>query len=47
MLKIEIENWGPIERFEYDFYKIHDSCLWENNIGKSYAMQVVYLFLNT
>ena len=46
-MKIEIENWGPIERFEYDFTKSMIVAYGENNIGKSYAMQVVYLFLNT
>lgn len=44
-MKITIKNWGPIEEFQYDFSKSMIVTYGDNNIGKSYAMQVVYLFL--
>lgn len=44
-MKIKIMNWGPIETCEYDLDKSLIVTYGENNIGKSYAMQVVYLLL--
>ena len=44
-MKITIQNWGPVGKFQYDFSKSLIVTYGENNIGKSYAMQVVYLFL--
>jgi len=44
-MRIEILNWGPIQRCEYDLDKSLIVTYGENNIGKSYAMQVVYLLL--
>ncbi len=44
-MKIVLENWGPIRKFEYDFSKSLIVTYGDNNIGKSYAMQTVYLFL--
>lgn len=46
-MKIVIERFGPIERFEYDLTKNLIVTYGDNNIGKSYAMQVVYLLLKT
>lgn len=44
-MKIIIKNWGPIACCEYDLDKSMIVTYGENNIGKSYAMQVVYLLL--
>lgn len=44
-MKIKIQNWGPVKEFEYDFSKSIIVTYGDNNIGKSYAMQVVYLLL--
>lgn len=44
-MKITIEEFGPIKKFEYDLDKEIIVTYGNNNIGKSYAMQLVYLFL--
>ena len=46
-MKITIEKFGPIEKFEYDLEKDLIITYGNNNIGKSYAMQIVYLLLKT
>ena len=46
-MKITIERFGPIDRFEYNLDKDLIVTYGNNNIGKSYAMQVVYLLLKT
>lgn len=44
-MKISIRNFGPINKFDYDLTKDIVVTFGDNNIGKSYAMQVVYLLL--
>lgn len=44
-MKIMIDHWGPIEHCEYDLEKSLIITYGENNIGKSYAMQLIYLLL--
>lgn len=44
-MRVKIENWGPIETCEYDLDKSVVVTYGENNIGKSYAMQLIYLCL--
>lgn len=46
-VKITIEKFGPINKFEYDLEKDLIITYGNNNIGKSYAMQIVYLLLKT
>lgn len=46
-MKIIIEKFGPIDKFEYDLDKELIVTYGNNNIGKSYAMQIVYLMLKT
>lgn len=46
-MKIDIENFGPIEKFSYDLGKDLIVTYGNNNIGKSYSMQIVYLLLKT
>lgn len=46
-MKIIIERFGPIDKFEYDLDKELIVTYGNNNIGKSYAMQIVYLLLKT
>lgn len=46
-MKIIIEKFGPIDKFEYDLDKEIIITYGNNNIGKSYAMQIVYLLLKT
>jgi predicted ATPase len=42
---IRIDNWGPIESCEYDVDKNLIVTYGINSIGKSYAMQIMYLLL--
>ena len=42
---LTITNFGPISKFEYDLSKDLIVVYGDNNIGKSYAMQLVYLIL--
>ncbi len=42
---IRISNFGPIKEFEFNLDKDLTVTYGSNNIGKSYAMQVVYLLL--
>ena len=44
-MKITISDFGPIKKFEFDLDKDFIATYGKNNIGKSYAMQVVYLLL--
>lgn len=44
-MKITIINFGPIKQFHYDLTKDIIVTFGDNNIGKSYAMQIVYLLL--
>ncbi len=44
-MRIKIKNWGPVKEFECDFSRSIIVTYGDNNIGKSYAMQVVYLLL--
>nr|VFK54619.1 MAG: AAA ATPase domain-containing protein [Candidatus Kentron sp. TC] len=46
-MKIQIDNFGPIHRFECDLDKDLHLILGTNNIGKSYAITVVYLLLKS
>ncbi|NIM17200.1 MAG: AAA family ATPase [Candidatus Aminicenantes bacterium] len=43
--KIKIFNFGPIKKFEFDLSKDLVIAYGKNNIGKSYAMSIVYLLL--
>ncbi len=44
-MKIRIQNFGPIHDFEFDLEKDFHVIYGKNNIGKSYAISVVYLVL--
>lgn len=44
-LEIHISNFGPIEHCSYDLSKSLIITYGQNNIGKSYAMQAVFLVL--
>lgn len=44
-MNISIKNFGPIKQFDFDLTKDIIVTYGENNIGKSYAMQIVYLLL--
>ena len=44
-MKITIRNWRPIKEYTCDLSKAIVVTYGDNNIGKSYAMQVIYLFL--
>lgn len=46
-MKITIENFGPIHRFEIDLSKNISLIYGKNNIGKSYAISVVYMLLKS
>lgn len=46
-MKIKIENFGPIHKFEIDLSKNISLIYGKNNIGKSYAISVVYMFLKS
>jgi len=44
-MKISIKNFGPIDHFEFDLEKDLHVIYGENNIGKSWAISLVYLIL--
>ena len=44
-MKIEIQNLGPIHHFEFDLEKDLHLLYGENNVGKSYAVNLVYCIL--
>lgn len=44
-MRIQIYDFGPIKSFEFDLTKDLIVTYGKNNIGKSYAMQFVYLLL--
>lgn len=44
-MKIEIQNLGPIHHFEFDLEKDLHLLYGENNVGKSFAVNVVYCVL--
>jgi predicted ATPase len=44
-MKIELKNFGPILYFEFDLEKDLHIIYGENNVGKSYAIAVVYLII--
>jgi predicted ATP-dependent endonuclease of OLD family len=46
-MKIQILNFGPIHRFKCDLNKDLHIIVGENNVGKSYAITVVYLILKS
>ena len=46
-MKITIRRFGPIAEFIYDLSKDLIVTYGDNNIGKSYAMQFVYLPLKS
>jgi predicted ATPase len=44
-MKISIKNFGPIDHFEFDLEKDLHVIYGENNIGKSWAIEGLYLIL--
>nr|VFJ78116.1 MAG: Predicted ATPase [Candidatus Kentron sp. FW] len=46
-MKVQIDNFGPIHHFECDLDKDLHLILGGNNIGKSYAITLVYLLLKS
>lgn len=46
-MKIIIENFGPIHSFECDLNQDFHLMVGDNNIGKSYAITLVYLILKS
>ena len=44
-MKFIVKNFGPIDIFEYDLNKDLIITFGSNNIGKSYSMSALYLFL--
>lgn len=46
-MKIEINNFGPIKHFVFDLDKDFHIVYGKNNIGKSYAISLVYLILKS
>lgn len=46
-MKIIIENFGPINKCEFDLEKDLHLIVGENNVGKSYAITVVYLVVKS
>ena len=46
-MKVTIYNFGPIQNFECDLSKSIIAIYGNNNIGKSYSMQIIYLLLKS
>lgn len=44
-MKITLQNIGPISKFDIDLDKDFHLILGPNNIGKSYAITIVYLIV--
>lgn len=44
-MKIRIQNFGPIHSFEFDLEKDFHIIYGANNIGKSYAVSLIYVLL--
>lgn len=44
-MKIEIRDFGPIHKFDFDLSKDLILIYGENNIGKSYALSLIYLLI--
>ncbi|MEK7257251.1 MAG: ATP-binding protein, partial [Bacteroidota bacterium] len=44
-MKIEIQNLGPIHRFEFDLEKDLHLLYGENNVGKSFATNILFCIL--
>lgn len=46
-MKIRINDFGPIHYFEFDLEKDFHLIVGENNVGKSYAITLVYLIIKS
>lgn len=46
-MKIRIHDFGPINEFSFDLSKDWNLILGENNVGKSYAITLIYLIIKT
>ena len=46
-MKITIENFGPIHHCEFDLDKDFHLIVGENNVGKSYAVKIIYIILKS
>lgn len=46
-MKISIKNFGPIKSFDFDLDKDFHIIYGKNNIGKSYAISVVYMIIKS
>ncbi|MCI5223658.1 MAG: hypothetical protein D3924_13550 [Candidatus Electrothrix sp. AR4] len=46
-MKIIINDFGPIDTFTFDLKKDFHLIVGENNVGKSYAITIVYLLVKT
>ena len=44
-MKITIDNFGPIHHCEFDLDKDFHLIVGENNVGKSYAMKIIYIII--
>jgi len=44
-MKIEIRNFGPIHKFEVDLTKDLIAVYGKNNVGKSYALSLIYILV--
>lgn len=46
-MQIKIRNFGPINKFDYNLTKDFVVIFGKNNIGKSYAINIIYLVIKT
>lgn len=46
-MKLEIKNFGPIHLAEFDLSKDYTLVVGQNNIGKSYAISLIYALIKT
>lgn len=47
IMKIQLNNFGPIQKFDFDLEKDLTIVFGKNNIGKSYAISSIYLILKS
>ena len=46
-MKITIDNFGPIHHCEFDLEKDFHLIVGENNVGKSYAITIIYIIVKS
>ena len=46
-MKVKIENFGPVKEFTFDTSKKFNLIVGDNNVGKSYVLNIFYFVVKT